>query len=114
MTQEELLARLKLIYSGDGEDMPFSDEALLEYLSLAEEEVISWMYSLVELPEDTSTIDTSQYDNVKIMAVIEALTIHGAEGQVTSTEGNFTRQFKYVDMIDYIHAHIVPFVGFGR
>lgn len=114
MTDTELLARLKLIYTGDGEEMPFSDESLLEYLSLADEEITSWEYSLIGIPEDTSEIDNSQYDTVKIMGVIEALTVKGAEGQVTSTEGNFTRQFKYVDLVDYIHHHIVPFVGLGR
>lgn len=114
MTDNELLARLKLIYTGDGEEMPFSDESLLEYLAMADEEITSWEYSLIGIPEDTSTIDNSQYDTVKIMGVIEAITVKGAEGQVTSTEGNFTRQFKYVDMVDYIHHHIVPFVGLGR
>lgn len=112
MTNEELLARLKLIYTGDGEEMPFSDESLTEYLSMANEEVIAWEYSLIGIPEDTP--DTSKYDTVKVMAVIEAITIKGAEGQISSTEGNFARQFKYADMVDYIHAHVCPYVGVGR
>lgn len=114
MTNEQLLARLKLIYTGDGEEMPFSDNSLIEYLSMADEEITSWEYSLVGMPEDPSEIDNSQYDVVKVMAVIEAITVKGAEGQVASTEGSFTRQFKYADMVDYIHHHITPYVGLGR
>lgn len=114
MTDTELLARLKLIYTGDGEEMPFTDASLIEYLTMADEEITSWEYSLVGLPENIEAIDNSRYDIIKIMAVIEAITVKGAEGQVTSTEGNFTRQFKYVDMVDYIHHHIIPYVGLGR
>lgn len=104
-----LIERVKTIY---GPDCPYTNAEIAEYLSLATEEIISWEYRLVGIPSETP--DTSEYDPIKVMAVIEGLTIHGAEGQSANVEGNFSRTFKYADMVDYIHLHVTPYVGAGR
>lgn len=110
MDNIQLVERIKKVYGE--EDIPYSDTELMEYLLMADDEIISWEYRLVGIPEDRP--DTSKYDTIKVFAVIGGLTIHGAEGQTVMNEGNFSRSFKYADMVDYIHAHITPFVGVGR
>lgn len=109
MTSGELISRVKIIY---GADIPYTDTEILEYLDIANEEIIRWEYSLIGTPEETP--DTSQYDTIKVMAVISALTQHGAEGVTGQSEGSFRREFKYSDMLEYIHSKVIPFVGLGR
>ena len=106
----ELLARLKNIYGAD--ISVFTDAQLLEYLNIATREIIRWEYDLTGIPTDA--VDTSQYDTVKIFAVIAGLTQHGAEGVNAQSEGSFRREFSQADMLDYIHKNVVPFVGVGR
>lgn len=111
MTDAELLVRLKTIY-GDDINEDFTDAQLSEYLNIATEEIIRWEYDLIGLP--TESIDTSQYDNVKVFAVIAGLTQHGAEGVRGQSEGSFRREFSQSDMLDHIHKKVVPFTGAGR
>lgn len=111
MTNEALLTRLKTIYGNDVNE-EFTDTQLLEYLGIANEEIIRWEYDLVGLPADA--VDTSKYDNVKVFAVIAGLTQHGAEGVSAQSEGSFRREFSQADMLDYIHKNVPPFVGVGR
>lgn len=107
----ELLTRVKTIYGSDINDY-FTDAQILEYLTIATDEIIRWEYDLIGLP--SSAIDTSEYDNVKVFAVIAGLTQHGAEGVKGQSEGSFRREFSQADMLDYIHKKVVPFVGVGR
>lgn len=111
MTETELLARLKTIY-GDDINESFTDEQLTAYLEMATDEILRWQYDLIGLPSES--IDTSDYDNVKIFSVIAGLTQHGAEGVNAQSEGSFKREFSQSDMLDYIHKKVVPFAGFGR
>lgn len=106
---EDLIVRVKTIY---GDDIPYSDDEICEFLTLAEEEIIRWQYHLLGMPDETP--DTDSEDPVKVMAVIYALTQHGAEGVSEQSEGSFRRTFRYADMLSYIHSHVVPFVGIGR
>lgn len=105
---ETLLPRVKTLY---GADIPYSDNEILEFLQLAKEEIIRWLYNLVEVPDD---VDVSNYATVQIMAVIYALTQHGAEGESAQTEGSFRREFSYPSMLEYIHRHVIPYAGVGR
>ncbi len=107
----ELLNRIKLIYGSNIEDM-YTDAELLAFLNLAEEEIIKWQYRLVGIP--TTTPDTSDYDSVKVMAVVVGLTQHGAEGQSVHVEGSFNRHFSSETMLDYIHKNVTPYIGVGR
>lgn len=111
MNQTELLNRIKLIYGSNIEEM-YTDAELLAFLALAEDEVIKWEYRLVGIPETTP--DTSDYDSVKVMAVVVGLTQHGAEGESVHVEGSFNRHFANDTMLTYIHNNVTPFVGVGR
>ena len=111
MTDSELLERLKTIYGSDIND-DFTDAQLTEYLNIATDEIIRWEYDLIGLP--TEAVDTSQYDNIKVFAVIAGLTQHGAEGVNAQSEGSFRREFSQPDMLDYIHRKVIPFTGVGR
>lgn len=110
MTDSELIAQIKLIYGSDIGDA-YSDEELSAFLNLAVTEIIKWQYRFASEPDE---VDTSEYDTVKVMAVIVGLTQHGAEGEGDQTEGSFRRTFSYPTMLEYIHRHVIPYVGTGR
>ena len=107
----DLIAQIKLIY-GSGIEDKYNDNELSAFLDLATKEVIKWQYRMIGMPQTTP--DTSEYDSVKVMAVIVGLTQQGAEGQTEQTEGSFRRGFAYPTMLEYIHRHVVPYVGLGR
>lgn len=108
MTTGQLIAEIKLLY---GSDIPYTDEEISAFLTMAENEIIRWEYSLVDTPE---SVDTSKYDSVKEMAVLVGLTQHGAEGQTLQSEGSFNRSFSKPTMLEYIHSHVIPYAGMGR
>ena len=111
MTNAELLTQIKTIYGNDINES-FSDEQISAYIDIATQEIIRWEYDLIGLPSEA--VDTSQYDTVKIFAVIAGLTQHGAEGVDSQSEGSFRREFSQADMLDYIHKKVIPFAGVGR
>ncbi len=101
MTTAEMITQINLMM---GEN--YSDELLSAYISQAQTECLNHEYQLIGLPDDP---DTSKYDSVVIFAVIAGLSIRGAEGETQHSENGILRGFKYADMNDYIHAHIIPF-----
>ena len=83
---------------------------LTVYLSVALKEILAWRYSyhadyatIVDLP--------IEYEMTQIHAVIAGYAVSGAENQTAHGENGISRSFKYSDMIDYIHAHVIPFCG---
>ena len=105
MTDVDKLNRLKKLL-GEG-DIPTDDE-LTEYLLIAEEEILNWLYIRTSVPE--GAVFPSRYDNTQIMAVVAAVNIIGAEGETTHIENGTHRQFKYDDLLAYIRAHVQPYV----
>lgn len=111
MTDAEKLATVKLLLE-DGGDVP-SDEKLNTYLSIANGEILAWQYHLIGgVPEDVTDIP-SKYENTQIYAVVAGYTHAGAEGESKHVENSVTRDFKYLDMLDYIHNNVLPFVRVG-
>jgi len=111
MTDAEKLATVKVLLE-DGGDVP-SDEKLNTYLSIAKSEILAWQYHLIGgVPEDVTDIP-SKYENVQIYSVIAGYTHAGAEGESRHVENSVTRDFKYSDMLDYIHNNVLPFVRVG-
>lgn len=99
------LSRLKILL---GDDLP-SDEVLNEYLNISEAEILNWLYTRVgDVPDGTML--PARYDQIQIMAVIAAVNIGGAEGETLHIENGMHRQFKYDDLIAYIHSHVQPYV----
>ena len=52
-----------------------------------------------------------KFDNVQIMACVAGYGISGAENQTSHSENGINRNFKYSDMVDYLHAHIPAHCG---
>jgi hypothetical protein len=55
----------------------------------------------------------SKYENVQIYAVVVGWTHAGAEGQGLSIENGVHRDFRYSDMLDYIHNNVLPYARVG-
>ena len=106
MTDAEKISKIKVLLD-DGGEMP-TDQKLLTYLSMAGTEILSWMYHLIgDVPTDVTTVPT-KYENTQIYAVVAGYTHAGAEG-----ENSVTREFRYSDMLDYIHNKVLPYVRVG-
>lgn len=102
MTTSEIISQVNLMM---GEE--YSDELLSAYISQAQTECVKYEYQLIGIPDD---VDMTKYDYIVISAVIAGLSIRGAEGETQHSENGILRGFKYADMADYIHAHLIPYV----
>lgn len=111
MDDAEKLTMLKTLLD-DGGALP-SDEKLDAYLTLSEQEILQWMYSLVGGVPETVTSIPSKYDVTQIYAVVAGYTHAGSEGQKTHNENGIQRTFYYSDMLDYIHQNVLAFVRVG-
>lgn len=101
MTASEMISQINLMM---GEE--YSDELLSAFIQQAQTECVNWEFQLIERPE---VIDMTKYDQVVINAVIVAMSLRGAEGETQHSENGILRGFKWSDMADYIHNHIVPY-----
>ena len=112
MNDVQKLKTLKVLLDDGSGYMP-TDETLKAYLNLANGEILNWKYHLVGgVPDDVEEIP-EQYDGIQIYAVIAGWTPAGAEGQTVSIENGVHRHFEYVDMLDYIHNHVLPYARVG-
>ena len=112
MTDAEKLTTLKVLLEDGSGYMP-SDNTLNTYISLSKSEILAWMYHLVGgVPDDVTNVP-EKYETVQIYAVIAGWTHAGAEGQTLSIENGVHRDFAYVDMLDYIHNNVLPYVRVG-
>lgn len=112
MTDAEKLNSIKILLEDGSGYMP-TDETLTEYITLAKKEILAWMYHLIGgVPEDVAEVP-AKYDTIQIYSVIAGWTHAGAEGQTVSIENGVHRHFSYVDMLDYIHNNVLPFVRVG-
>jgi hypothetical protein len=112
MTDEQKLITVQTLLDDGTGYMP-SDNLLNTYLSMAGNEILAWMYHLIGgVPEDVTDVP-SKYEGIQIYAVIVGFTQSGAEGQGLSIENGVHRDFKYTDMLDYIHNNVLPYVRVG-
>ena len=112
MTDTEKLNSIKILLDDGSGYMP-TDETLTEYITLAKNEILAWMYHLIGgVPEEVTEVP-AKYDTIQIYSVIAGWTHAGAEGQSVSIENGVHRHFDYVDMLDYIHNNVLPFVRVG-
>jgi hypothetical protein len=100
------------------------------YVFTYSETAESWQYASADvaledygitayiLPVDSETITVTyrdgylvEYDMVQIMACVAGYGLSGAENQTSHNENGIQRSFKHSDMIDYIHAHVLRYVG---
>jgi hypothetical protein len=112
MTDTEKLNSIKILLEDGSGYMP-TDETLTEYITLAKKEILAWMYHLVGGVPDAVTEVPAKYETIQIYSVIAGWTHAGAEGQTVSIENGVHRHFSYVDMLDYIHNNVLPYVRVG-
>ena len=97
----------------DSLKMAALDEKLTEYLTIAGNEILYWMYHMVGgVPVDMTEVPT-KYENIQVYAVIAGYTQAGAEGEQTHIENSVHRHFRYSDMLDYIHNNVLAYVRVG-
>jgi hypothetical protein len=97
----------------DGSGYSPSRDTLNTYISIAGDEILAWMYHLIGgVPEDVTEVP-SKYESIQIYAVVVGWTHAGAEGQGLSIENGVHRDFRYSDMLDYIHNNVLPYVRVG-
>ena len=103
MTTEEKLAMVKTIMGADAPD----DETILTYLTLAQNEILSWRFSYNpdDMPEDVP----AEYEMTQVHAVVNGFTQRGLEGQTVSVENGIHRHFAYADMVRYIRANVIAY-----
>ena len=107
MTRSDKLDNLKILLGISNND---EDAQLNVYLDMAETEIMNWLYS--STGEDVNEYPfPERYDWTQINACIAGFNLSGAENQVTHSENGISRTFKYSDMVEYIHAHVFPYVG---
>lgn len=111
MTDAQKLIALQTLLE-DGGDVP-SEEKLNTYLSISANEILAWMYHLVGGVPSGVTDVPEKYDGIQVYAVVAGYTQAGAEGEQTHIENGVHRHFRYSDMLDYIHNHVLPIVRVG-
>lgn len=108
MTDVDKLNMLKVILS-DGGALP-SNEKLLTYLGIAKQEILNWKYHLIGgIPEDVTDVPTAE-EMKQIYAVVAGFTQAGAEGESRHSENGVARDFRYADMLGYIHNNVLCYV----
>jgi hypothetical protein len=107
MTDEAKLNRLKILLEETGSD---EGELLEEYLAIAKDEILNWLYiRLGAVPPEVDEVPAA-YEQVQIMAVVAAYNIRGAEGQTLHIENGMHRDFVYDDLVKYVRTHVFPYV----
>lgn len=106
MTMDEKLAQLKTLLQITG---TAQDTQLTAYLNLAKSEILSWLYS-GNTPDGVTDVPL-RYEAIQVSACVVGFSMIGAEGQTKHSEGGISRDFKFEDMVAYIHSHVCPYVG---
>ena len=112
MTDAQKLVTVRTLLDDGTGYMP-SDDLLNTYLLMAKGEILAWMYHLVGGVPDSVTEVPSKYEGIQVYAVLVGFTQSGAEGQGRSIENGVHRDFRYSDMLDYIHNNVLPYARVG-
>lgn len=104
MTDAEKLSQVKSLMNITGTDF---DAQLAVFLSFAQSEILNWLYS-GKTPDDVTDVP-ARYEPTQVMACVAGFGLQGLENQTASTENAITRQFKYSNMLEFIHASVVPY-----
>lgn len=110
MSELEKLQILKTMFVSDGSDgsEPISDDALLNYLRMAQMYVINKAYpfrnDINEVPD--------KYAMTQIEIAVYLLSKRGAEGETSHNENGINRAYESGDVPESIMRKIVPQVKF--
>ena len=83
------------------------DSTLAVYLTLARDEILSWLYS-GKTPDGVTDVP-ARYIPTQIQAVVVGYSQSGAEGQLAHTENAISRQFEYSNMLAFIKSNVIPY-----
>lgn len=106
MTDAEKLSQVKSLMNITGTDF---DAQLAVFLSFAQSEILSWLYS-GKTPDDVTDVP-ARYEPTQVMSVVAGYGLQGAENQTAHSENGISRTFKHEDMISYIRSHVAAYVG---
>ena len=83
-----------------------SDEVLGVYLDLAKEEILNWTFG-----KDTDLTDVPNWlVPIQTMAVVVGVNGKGTEGDIADTVDSVSHEFKYAEMLEYIHENAPAYV----
>ena len=102
MSNTTTLNKIKAILS----TMDVGDEVLEVYLDMATNEILIWTYG-----KDTElTALPSWLEPIAIMAVVIGVNGNGTEGDKADTIDSVSHDFKYAEMLEYIHENAPSYV----
>jgi hypothetical protein len=108
MNEAEKMGLLKKLLGIDAADKS-QDRMLCAYLSMAQAEILNWMYiNYQDRPEDAMM--PTKYDITQVHAVVAGFNLQGGENEMRHSENGITRVFQFSDMVDYIRAHVYQLV----
>ena len=85
---------------------PVSDEVLEVYLDMAKEEILYWTFG-----RDTELTDVPAWlVPIQAMAVVVGINGIGTEGDKSDTVDYVTHDFRYSEMLEYIHENAPAYV----
>ena len=83
-----------------------ADEVLEVYLDMAKNEILIWTYG-----RDTELTDVPMWlEPIAIMAVVIGVNGNGTEGDKADTIDTVSHDFKYAEMLEYIHENAPSYV----
>ena len=86
-----------------------SDDVLNVYLDMAKEEILNWTFG-----KDTSLTDVPNWlIPIQTMAVVVGVNGQGTEGDKADTVDSVAHEFKYAEMLEYIHENAPSYVKVG-
>ena len=87
-----------------------ADEVLEVYLDMAKNEILIWTYG-----RDTELTDVPMWlEPIAIMAVVIGVNGNGTEGDKADTIDSVSHDFKYAEMLEYIHENAPSYVKVDR
>lgn len=102
MSNTTTINKIKAILS----TMDVGDEVLAVYLDMAKNEILIWTYG-----KDTElTALPSWLEPIAIMAVVIGVNGNGTEGDKADTIDSVSHDFKYAEMLEYIHENAPSYV----
>ncbi len=102
MSNTATLNKIKAILS----TTDVSDEVLEVYLDMATNEILIWTFG-----RDTELTDIPMWlEPIAIMAVVIGVNGNGTEGDKADTIDSVSHDFKYAEMLEYIHENAPSYV----
>lgn len=102
MNNTTTLNKIKAILS----TTDISDEVLAVYLDMAKNEILIWTFG-----RDTELTDIPMWlEPIAIMAVVIGVNGNGTEGDKADTIDSVSHDFKYAEMLEYIHENAPSYV----